>query len=393
MIAYNSSWRESQHISREAKRWSQSNIISEQQYQAIRSGYATQLYSPNFFIRVALFLFMCVCILSVFGLIITGGVFGTATGITFIGIMGIIMGSACVAVLEYLIRKKHLYRAGIDDALLYGGALFIISGIIFALFDQRPPPFKVIPWLIALPFLVTSAVRYADVLMTAASYLCVIGILCIPLFEAGTAVTSAVPFLVIIISLLIYGCTKKWEGEDRFRPWEECFTVIEALSLSTLYLGGNYFIVRQITENILLMPPQEGKDIPFAIIFYALTVIVPVAYLAGGLRRKNHTMLRVGLLAAGFSVFTFKYYFSLGHPEIILTFGGGVLVVGAMMGVRYLKLPKYGFTQENLIKSRMEGFDIEGLVLSQTVGTAPAVEKKFTGGGGEFGGGGSQGTW
>jgi hypothetical protein len=394
MIAYNSTWREFLKTARAAKRWSESKIISEDQYRIIRSAYTTPLYSPNFFIRVALFLFTCICLLGVFGLIVTGGSLNSAAGVRVIGIFSICMGSACIVLLEYLIKRKHLYRAGIDDAMLYGGLAFVITGLIAAFFADHSPQYKVIPWLIAFPFLLGGVIRYADVLVTAAMYVCWLGIVYVPLSDGNDTAKLLLPFIVTVLSLGIYIVVKRMEGNNQLRAWEGCREMVEVFSLCTLYLGGNYYVVRHMREEFLWRSLGAGEDIPMALVFYALTLIVPVVYVISGLHKKDRVMLRVGLCAAGFSAFTFKYYFSLGHPEIILIIAGGILIGAALISIRYLKSSSGAFTHENLLKSRTDSLEMEGLVLSQAVNaTPPAVEKKFEGGGGTFGGGGSQNTW
>jgi uncharacterized membrane protein YgcG len=135
----------------------------------------------------------------------------------------------------------------------------------------------------------------------------------------------------------------------------------------------------------------DGEDIPYAFIFYMLTVIIPVGYLFFGIRNKDIVLLRVSLIAVAFSVFTFKYYFSLGHPEITLTLAGAILLGVSLLLLNYLKVIRYGFTRENHLPEKWQSMNVEAIIVSQTLGgNQPSTDAvSETGGGGEFGGGGA----
>ena len=144
-----------------------------------------------------------------------------------------------------------------------------------------------------------------------------------------------------------------------------------------------------------MMDIPEGGNIPFAFLFYALTVAIPIAYIALGLKKRDSILIRVGLIIAAFSAFTFKYYFSLGHPEWVLTIAGVVLFAIAALAIRYLKTERNGITHERLLVSQFESLNVESLVVSQTMlgATPQQPAQDFKGGGGGFGGGGATEKW
>jgi hypothetical protein len=133
----------------------------------------------------------------------------------------------------------------------------------------------------------------------------------------------------------------------------------------------------------------EGQDIPLAYLFYALTVIIPVLYLYAGIKNRDMILLRVSLVVIAFSVFTFKYYYSLGHHEITFTIGGAILIGVSLYLYRYLKTIKGGFTAENILSSKWSNLQAEAFIVSQTLGGNKVEEAPAQGGGGGFGGGGS----
>jgi uncharacterized membrane protein YgcG len=184
---------------------------------------------------------------------------------------------------------------------------------------------------------------------------------------------------------------KKKSSSD---PWMNCLILAESICLLFIYAAGNYFVIRELSVNMMYMELEPGQDIPFAFIFYFLTVCVPIAYLYFAIKNKDAVLLRVSLLVLAFSVFTFKYYFSLGHPEITLTLAGAVLLIISYFFFQYLKVPKNGFTRENIMSDKWNNMNAEAFIMSQTLGGNKAIEDdsmKF--GGGSFGGGGSGGNF
>ena len=86
-----------------------------------------------------------------------------------------------------------------------------------------------------------------------------------------------------------------------------------------------------------------GKDIPFAIFFYAFTFIVPVVYLVQALKTKDRIMLWISFLAIGFSIYTIRFYYSVLPIEVALTLGGLVLFAIAYFSIKKLKDKETGF--------------------------------------------------
>ncbi|HET6272326.1 MAG TPA: hypothetical protein VFG32_05060 [Bacteroidota bacterium] len=391
MLAYPTSWVESVATTKEAKRWLGSGIITDDQYKAIRARYTTDVYHPTLFIRIALFFFTYLCVGAAYGLLF---LFIDTASVAGVSVMMVILGAMSYGALEGIISQKRLYQAGIDDALLYASLGMMVGGVIglaFAVSDDLP---SFVPCLLALPFLVWGSVRFADKVASAGAFVTAMLIPVLPLLDAGPTAKALTPFIVMGLSVPFYFITRKLQGDARCGHWRDCLKVVELLSLATFYLGGNYLVVREMSENLMMVHIGEGGDIPWAMVFYVLTVVIPCVYIGRGLVLRDHILLRIGLLAAAFSVVTFKVYFSLGHPEIILTLGGGALMLMAFLGIRFLRTPRNGMTHQNLLTNKLESLDVEAALLAQTMGSTPHHgEKQFKGEGGKFGGGGTTGDW
>jgi uncharacterized membrane protein YgcG len=106
-------------------------------------------------------------------------------------------------------------------------------------------------------------------------------------------------------------------------------------------------------------------------------------------------LLRTSLGVLAFSVFTFKYYFSLGHHEITFTLSGAFLMIVSISLLRFLKEPRNGYTRENIFSEKWGSANVEAFLISQTMGgnKAAVEDPAFRGGGGSFGGGGASGQF
>jgi len=392
MLAYNSTWLNALAISREAKCWLASRMISAEQYQALKVAHTTPLYTPNIFVRIGLAFFTAIGVGAFAGLV--GLMFGLSSS-EGISVWLVMVGIGCVVALEYRIREKNLYCAGIDDALLYSSIVSSLGGIIIFLYSVDSGHSPLIHAVIAIPILVAATVRYADRLTVVAAYACVLWIISYPMLEGGSLSQALLPFVLMLVSGVAYVVSTRFVQRDDVSSWRKPLTCVQIASLFSCYLASNYFIVREATENLLMMDIPEGGDIPFAVLFYALTIAIPIAYIALGLKKRDSILIRVGLITAAFSAFTFKYYFSLGHPEWVLTIAGVVLFAIAALAIRYLKTERNGITHERLLVSHFESLNVESILVSQTLGaTTPQQSgQDFKGGGGNFGGGGATEKW
>lgn len=141
---------------------------------------------------------------------------------------------------------------------------------------------------------------------------------------------------------------------------------------------------------------KPGQDIPLAIFFYIFTALVPLLYVFYGLKKRNKTLLWIALILIAAAALTFKYYFSLGHPEITLTSVGIVMILVAYISIQFLKTPKYGITfkeeseEDNFIKT-----NAEALLVAQSFSQGATEQGTQTDGfgGGKSGGGGAGGNY
>jgi hypothetical protein len=380
-FAYNPDGLNNLRIVKEAKQWMVSGLISKEQYKTIAEQFPSQVYHPNFMIRILLMVATFVVLGAITGLLIL--MFIKAEDM--LSFLSLIYGIFSLFVLDqiFIAAKKH-YKSGITEAILYHSVLFIMLGFV-QFFNESPAPYAVI--LTCL--LAFTAFRYLDLISTIGSLCSFAWLVFYWLSQAGGAMQQVIPIVFIILFTPLYFGFKRLKKRPVYEPWQNCLIVAEAVCLLFIYAAGNYFVVRELSIEMMNLDLQEGQDIPLAFIFYVLTVMIPVLYLYFGLKNKDLVLLRVSLAVLAFSVFTFKYYFSLGHHEITLTVSGIILLAIAVSLLRWLKVPQFGYTRENILNEKWANSNAQAFIISQTLGATKAPEMHQFGGG-DAGGGGAE---
>lgn len=388
MIAYNSTWLSNLNVVKESKRWYKEHFLTENEFSAIAEAHPSPFYHPNVFIRILLFLATLVALAGITGLL---GLLFIEAFESAIEVLCLLYGLGSWFFMEiFFIKKGRHYKSGVTEALLYHSIGWTIGGLAaIGDFNQH---FVIATCIFVFGF---AAIRYADLISTAIAFGAFAYLIFYELYEAGGFFTQVIPIVFIIMFTPIYFVIVRARKKAGSEIWDDALVLLESATLLLIYAAGNYFVVRELSEQMLNMPVEPGDDIPFAGLFYALTVLIPAAYLYFGLKFKNVILLRVSLIALAFSVFTFKYYFSLGHPEITLTLSGAGLLIVALYFFRYLRTPRHGYTRDSLLKEKWAGANAEAVVISQTLGgnNLPTDNPIDTGGGGSFGGGGSSDSY
>jgi hypothetical protein len=365
---------------KEAKQWQKQEWISKEQLEKITTEYPSVFYHPNIFIRILLFIATLIALSGITGLL---GLFVASAGRVAISIMCIIYGVASWIVVEkaFVKNNKH-YKSGVNEALLYHSVGFIIGGL------AGVSDFNIYVVLISCVVVFSfAAIRFIDLISTAAALCSLAGLIFYSFYQLGGMAQKIIP-IVMIISFSVFYFLVRLGRKAENKTWDDCLVIAEAFSLLLVYAAGNYLVVRELSVSLLNMSLAEGEDIPLAWLFYFLTAAVPVAYLYFGIKRKDIVMIRVSLVAIAFAVFTFKYYFSLGHHEISLTVAGIILIGIAAWLFRFLKTPKNGYTAENVMTESWGSANLSGYLISQTLGGNKTPERPVESGG-TFGGGGS----
>ncbi|RFS18012.1 hypothetical protein [Emticicia sp. C21] len=379
--AYNETWVDNidnQDIIRE---WYDEKVLSKEQYVEAQKLFPVEFYQPNIFIEFGLFIFTNLAISATFGFLavtLLSSLIETSIGL---GVVSVIYGVSLVFLLEYFIRTRKLYRSGTDNAFLYVAiGSFLTAVFAFTDFKLSLYSYYFVSLLIFIPFLL----RYGDPFVGIAIFvvwICFWFTLTIE-WPIGKLI---VPFVIMGASVISYVFANWWKKKDNSCYYTDAQICIETGSLITFYLGGNYMVVRE--GNALLNGLTDSSQISFASLFYLFTVIIPFVYLFFGLKNQDRKMVMVGLAAFGFSIFTYRYYFSVMPLEWALTLGGAALVGFSVWGIWFLRTPKWGLTYQQTQTSKYR--DFEAFLVSQALPHQGGQGGKMKFGGGDFGGGGS----
>ena len=394
MLVYNKAYLDNLPFLKKAKEWLKLGLITDAEYGEIKKAHSSPYKSYNIFVRIGLFistLFISGSIVGLFNLILAEvrmydhPIFQSF----FFGIIWYILVEVCVG-------KWNLYHVGVRGALLYSSVCGLSWGVI-SLVVEHPSYLEADPLIYfscILPIIVFASIRYADTILSLCSFICIFIINALLILKMGTFGKIILPFEGMAFSYIVYYIAGKLKIKNELRFWKDCIVLIETAGLVCLYLSGNYLVVRALTEKLLAIQIDPGEDIRLAFFFYAYTIIVPLVYVWLGLKRKDYTFLRAGLILEVGGILAIKYYHTIMPPEYAMILGGMAATAIACFGMSYLKSPKYGITSRLYRRGSKEEAvaNIMGVIASKVVATQPVHAPKQDGveyGGGQFGGGGA----
>lgn len=389
IIAYNIAELEKRKVLSKAKVLYKSKVINEEQWNEIKKVYATKLYSPSIFMKVLLFIASFIAMTTVLAPI--AAIFNDIGKLGY-QTLSLLLGVLLLFMTEKILIKENLhYNSGITEAGIYCGLIFIAFGLV-----GLTPHSLLIYAIVGFLLSAFAAVRY----LKRVALVSTIGFFSWILFEIvaniGGTVEALMPFIFMITFGVIYWASKKLQTRLTNVIFEDQFVLVKTIALILFYIAGNYFVVRNLSVKLMGLNLSAHEDIPFAFVFYILTALIPIGYLFLGIKQKSILLIRVGLLVLAFSALTFKYYFSLGHPELTATVSGALLIIIALVLFNYLKQIRGGFTRELLLQENGGSQNLTAIIASQTLGgnkvNNPTSENTLSNGG-SFGGAGAGGNW
>ncbi|MFD1469028.1 hypothetical protein ACFQ48_12405 [Hymenobacter caeli] len=391
--AYNPAWALHAAVRAAATRWQRQGLLVDGQHAAIDAAYPLDCYQPAWLLRAVLFFFTvlgCAAAAAFCALPLLNSSYSDAGLTAWL----LLLAAGFLLVLELIITSSRPYHAGYDNAILYAAVLALLGlgvqaqlavGGAGTLAGPRLAPFL----LYGIAVLGAATVRYADLLAAALVFAAALA-LAANLALQTAAGPALLPFVAMLFAAGAAAVVHRLARGPHYFYYRTCRQTVKALALATFYLGGNYLVVRE--GNAALSHLPFAPQIPFAPLFYALTALIPLAYLYYGLRRHDRLVLIMGLLAVAFSVFTLRYYRALLPPAVAAALAGALLLAVAAAALRYLGTPRHGLTAA-ADDEAVPLFNLESLVVAQynVPGQVPAAGFQF--GGGDSGGGGATGQF
>ena len=387
MIAHDKSLLNNLALIEEANSLQAGGFISKEQNTIIRKNSSGFKRHDNILVRLGFFLlgaFLYVSLCGAFSLI---GIDGGQTFwkicfyiFTIIGFVG-----------SNILANQKYYGHGLDDAFNLGTLLNL--GIAIGITTEGYE--IVIAFFIAIAaFLIY--IRYIHLPSALIFCLAASAVLFYGMFEFGAIGKSILPFVAMLFSAGFYFFTKKTMNNLSENYYYKGILLANSFCLVLFYLSCNYLVVRELSAMLLGNEILPGKDIPFAILFYVFTVIVPIAYLVQALKTKDRIMLWISFLAIAFSIYTIRFYYSVLPIEVALTLGGLVLFAIAYFSIKKLKDREIGLTfKPDRINNSNAFLNAEMLIVASQFGLKPEAvnESPMEYGGGGFSGGGSGGSY
>lgn len=377
MIAYSRESLDNLDIQQEAAEALERAILTPAEFEQIRQAHPFRLYMPNIFVRIGLFLLTFVAVVCGAGLFVLISMGSSERGI---GAVLIFVGISCYVVSELFIHLRHVFRAGVDDALHWMGAGLIFGGISLVSNNMSA---LMGSWLV-FGLALWSVLRYADSAMALAAYgglVSVIYHLLIPNVAFGSAI---LPFVIMAVSVAGYFVATHLADDEECRHYRSCLVVLRAATLVTFYLSGNYYIAQKVNASI----NGETLGVPLGWLWWIFTGVVPVFYVVAGLKRKDAVVLWTGMGLVAGAIFTVRYYYHLLPAELAMVLGGIVAIPAAYGLIRYLRVPKDGYTSEaGDAPHALESLPVEGLVVAETLQSVAQPLDQVKGFGGGMGGG------
>lgn len=387
MIVYDKQFLDDLALLEEANSLKEAGFISKEQRDLIKKELPDFRGNSNILVRLGFFLLGAFLYLSVCGAISLLGLSGEQS---FFNVCCYIFAIVGFVGAEFLANHKY-YGHGLEDAFCLGAIL----NVGFAIAITTEGYELIIAIFVAIASFVMY-MRYLHLLSLLVFCLASAAVLFYGLFEFGPVGKTILPFAAMLVSAAFYFLTKKAISNLKERYYYNGLLLANSFCLVLFYLSCNYLVVRELSVMLLGNEILPGKDIPFAIFFYAFTFIVPIIYLAQALKTKDRIMLWISFLAIGFSIYTIRFYYSVLPIEVALTLGGLVLFAIAYFSIRNLKNKESGLTfKPDRINSSNAFLNAEALIVASTVGLKPEMksESPMDFGGGGFSGGGSEGTF
>ena len=357
--------------------WHKDNIGNES-YKKILEAHPSGLYTPNYFIRIALALFTIVAVLF------SGGLLGLifSTGDAFKALL-ILFAILCYAALEFLLMQKKYFNAGIDNVLMTA-TLLLVQGFVFMQVESfllvSNVSFLICLWL---------CLRFVDSFMAGLAYLFLLICIFLLYIKLGAFAKATAPFAIMLLSAIVYAIVKKIQKARSFPFYDLCLKTISLLALFTFYAAGNYWVIKELSNNMFHLNLQLHDPIPLGWLFWIFTFVIPVFYSIAGLRKKNLMLLRAGLVLVPVSCLTFRFYYQILPAEWVFLIAGIALTLLAYLLIKSLEVSRHGFTSRaNTYKhGKMPG--IESLIIAQAFGKKHDATSNTKFGGGNFGGAGA----
>ncbi|CAN5638037.1 hypothetical protein BH10BAC2_BH10BAC2_29150 [soil metagenome] len=384
MTAYPTTDLYNKYIQEQASEAFMQKCIDETVYSNILEKSAHTLYTPNYFIRIGLALLTAVAI--TLSMVLVWLMTSASSDEGIIALL-IFFALICYGLLEFMVKLKKYYNAGIDNILQAATVLFIISAFLVNDFDSSYEAISCITLLVCLWL----TIRFTDAFMAIVFFIALITFFFLLYIKLGTIGKLTAPFALMLLSIVLYFFIQKLAARHNLIIYKYCIQWIRLLTLITFYAAGNYHVVNKLSMEMFGAPAAPAALAP---LFWTLTLTIPPLYIFYGIKKKDKLFYRTGMVLTILSVLTVRYYHTVMPAEIAMIIFGILTIAVSYVLIKYLSTRKKGFTFENTGHKEKMMVDAEALIIAQVFGRNHVPQNDAVQfGGGSSGGGGATGSY
>ncbi len=379
MQAYSNNNLNNLDIRQQAEEAFEQGIINEQSIFAIKQANPFGLYTPAFFIRVALALLCIVCVS--FAAFLCFLVLYQSNNFLLIFLL---MFLACYVLLEYMVKTKKYYNAGIDNVLQVFSIVFFAG--MFA--DGNYAHQDVVICIAVIVSAAWLAIRFADSFIALVAFAAIL--YCIFLvIQPGNPVYSFIPFIFMLVAAIVYLLQQQLNKKTVLLFYKKCFYILSVAALVSIYAAGNVYVVSTLSKPLVSSATAGSGHYT---VLWIVSILIPVIYMVYGFIKQRILFLRIGFLCGIATILTIHFYYSVLSPEAAFITGGFVLIIIGYVSLTYFKNSKHGFTAKSYTTLNKNLVNIETLI-SMQVGGKHLPQQNMQFGGGSSGGAGASGNW
>lgn len=393
MRAYNPTHIRNRAIRQQADRWHREGLLQADQVTAIQQAYPVPFRNSNVFAEIGAFVFTGIAVGGAYALLMLFMTDLLDNSVSF-GAFNALVSLGLIVLVYSLIRRSNFYRNGPDNVLIVLAASFLITALIVILPNETPFWLRC---LLAVPVFLAFASYYGDVIVTFIALLAFYTALFTGLLELSWG-RAALPFVLMGASLLLWFLIKPIQTrltDTNQTYYADALSIAEWTALIVLAAAGNYFVVRELNGLLTEVEPGQPRpdvapQISLAWLFWLLTFLIPGVYAYFGFNRKDRMFVILGILGLAAAASTVRYYYALLPLSVHLTLVGSLLIGCAVVAIRYLQQPRFGFTDVPDEESPRQFFlNAETLSIISATGATINRQPDMKFGGGDFGGGGA----
>jgi hypothetical protein len=374
-----------------ARSWRRAGAIDDATLAALEAEVPDDRVRVGPVFRVLLFVFTLLAIGAAFGFVLAVNDDGGKS----LGPLALAWGVLLVLVTEFQTGPMRRAQGGTEDATAFAALAFLFGAAAWFIIEMNPqhgpePRATMVLCLLGAALGATAAWRWGFPLYAGAamaSLLLALG------FIPGERL------LWIVVPLVVAPLLLRLSDSPRLPPAHRtACTFALVVALAGLYFALHY---GSVNGRVIEKMDDFGRlEIPPSILWgwlsLAGTALLPVGFLALGIRQRRRPLLLLGLATAAVSLATFYHYAAPGPLWAFLTVCGLFTIAAALAVRRFLDAApdkeRGGFTAEPLFEDLARQRILEaGAAVAAFTPDARTVreEPKYAGGGGEFGGGGS----